>query len=110
MQLPGGDEGADAGGQEVDGVVINVAVRWSKHHFVREDNHAHSKHTTAMAAANETSFILVAAPLASMIRSGTARSTTTSTTNGIALGRAKFSVQPIHFRRLGTITRGSALQ
>ena len=79
-------------------------------HFVRDDNQAHSKHTTARAAPPVTSRILVPAPLADMIRIGTATTATKSPTNGIALGRAKFTVQPIHFRRRGTITRGSALQ
>jgi hypothetical protein len=33
-----------------------------------------------------------------------------SNKTGIALGRATLIVQPIHFRRFGTIARGSALQ
>jgi len=33
-----------------------------------------------------------------------------SNITGMALGRAKLIVQPIHFKCFGTITRGSALQ
>jgi hypothetical protein len=41
---------------------------------------------------------------------GTIKMADKNNNTGIALGRAKFTVQPIHFHRRGTIGRGSALQ
>jgi hypothetical protein len=61
-----------------------------------ELNHAHSKHMTARAAPPVTSTILGAAPLAVAIRIGTNKTASKSATQGIALGRAKFTVHPIH--------------
>ena len=77
---------------------------------VREDNHAHSKQMTAMAAAPVKSTMPVAAPLAITRCRGTAIIASRSPTHGIALGRAKLTVQPIHLGRFGTIARGSDLQ
>ena len=44
------------------------------------------------------------------MNNGTAKMATNSNVIGIALGRAKFTVHPIHLKRLGTIARGSALE
>jgi hypothetical protein len=41
---------------------------------------------------------------------GTATNAIKSEVIGIALECAKFTVHPIHLKRLGTIARGSALQ
>ena len=53
--------------------------------------------------------IAVPPPLALTIADGTMSRAIIPSNTGIALGRAKLIVQP-HIRRLGTITRGSALQ
>ena len=105
MRRPAGDSG-ERTPMEIAG------VRCRQLYFVREDNHAHSKHTTAMAAPPVTStiLVLVVAPLAVTIRIGTTTIASKSPTHGIALGRAKFTVHPIHLRPFGTIARGSALQ
>ena len=44
------------------------------------------------------------------MNTGTATMATNRNVTGIALGHAKFTVHPIHLKRLGTIARGSALQ
>jgi hypothetical protein len=63
-----------------------------------------------MVAAAVTSTRPIPIPLAATITTGTAEMASRSNTTGIALGRAKFAVHPLHFGCFGTITRGSALQ
>jgi hypothetical protein len=63
-----------------------------------------------MDAATVTNAIPLPAPAALTMNNGTARRATKSNVIGTAAGRAKFTVQPIHLKRLGTIARGSALQ
>jgi hypothetical protein len=71
---------------------------------------AHSKHKTAILAipinASEPSL----APFDFAIKIGVAATASNTINTGMALGRAKLSVQPIHLIRLGTIGLGSSLQ
>jgi hypothetical protein len=77
---------------------------------VREENNMHAKHSTTIDPAKVIDVMPVPAPNALTIKDGTATIPTKSSVIGTALGRAKFTVQPIHLKRLGTIARGSALQ
>jgi len=54
--------------------------------------------------------IAVPPPLALTIADGTMSRAIIPSNTGIAPGRAKLIVQPIHLKRRGTITRGSVLQ
>jgi hypothetical protein len=63
-----------------------------------------------MLTATASNIALGPASRLSAKNAGAARTANRNRVTGVALGRAGFTVQPIHLRRVGTIALGSALQ